>query len=69
MPVRMLGFIGGWIVRSHVDWRAERNILYKGVQTSPSTRVLKTEWKTKRESPNRTISASGGLEPLQFDCV
>ena len=25
----------GWIVRSHVSWRDERNILYKGVETSP----------------------------------
>ena len=22
-------------VRSHIDWREERNILYKGVETSP----------------------------------
>ena len=25
----------GWIVRSHIDWREERNILYKDVETSP----------------------------------
>ena len=25
---------GGWIVRSHVGWGGERNILYKGVETS-----------------------------------
>ena len=25
----------GWIVRSHIDRRGERNILYKGVKTSP----------------------------------
>ena len=25
----------GWIVRSHVDWRVEQNILYKGVENSP----------------------------------
>ena len=26
---------GGWIVRSHIGWRGERNISYKGVETSP----------------------------------
>ena len=31
----------GWIVRSRIYWRGERNILYKGVKTSPSRRVLK----------------------------
>ena len=25
----------GWIVRSHISWRRERNIPYKGVETSP----------------------------------
>ena len=25
----------GWIVRSHIGWRGERNISYKGVETSP----------------------------------
>ena len=25
----------GWIMRSHVGWGGERNILYKGVETSP----------------------------------
>ena len=24
----------GWIVRSHISWRGEQNILYKGVETS-----------------------------------
>ena len=24
----------GWIVRSHIGWRGERNIPYKGVETS-----------------------------------
>ena len=32
---RKLGPEGGWIVRSHIGWRVERNILYKGVKTSP----------------------------------
>ena len=26
---------GGWIVRSHIGWRRERSIPYKGVETSP----------------------------------
>ena len=25
----------GWIVRSHIGWGGERNILYKGVEISP----------------------------------
>jgi len=25
----------GWIVRSHISWRGEQSILYKGVETSP----------------------------------
>ena len=25
----------GWIVRSHISWRGERNFPYKGVETSP----------------------------------
>ena len=24
----------GWIVRSHIDWIGEQNIIYKGVETS-----------------------------------
>ena len=24
----------GWIVRSHIDWGGEQNILYKGMETS-----------------------------------
>ena len=26
---------GGWIVRSHIGWRGEQSIPYKGVETSP----------------------------------
>ena len=29
------GLPRGWIVRSHIGWRGEQNILYKGVETSP----------------------------------
>ena len=43
-------------VRSHIGSRGERNILYKGVVTSP----------TMMESANRTIYASGGLGLLQM---
>ena len=31
----------GWIVRSHVGWRGERSISYKGVETSPLMIVLR----------------------------
>ena len=30
-----VGSLRGWIVRSHISWRGERNIPYKGVETSP----------------------------------
>ena len=32
----------GWIVRSHIDWRGERNISYKSVETSLYQTRLKT---------------------------
>ena len=67
MPVRTLGPEGGWIVRSHIDWGGERNILYKGMETSPYQTCFKNlEGKPENESPKRTISASGGLRPLQY---
>ena len=34
-PARTLGPQEGWIVRSHIGWRGEQNIPYKGVETSP----------------------------------
>ena len=34
VPVKTLGFEKGWVVRSRIDWREERNILYKGLETS-----------------------------------
>ena len=58
---RTLGPQGGWIVRSHISWRGERNIAYKGVETSP-----KLEGKPGRESLKRTISARGELRLLQM---
>ena len=63
MPVRMMGPEERWIVRSHISWGGERNILYNGVKTFPSRHVLKTS----RKSPNRTISASGGGLGLSHD--
>ena len=45
----------------------ERNIPYKGVETSPVRHVLKIVRLTMiRSRPKRTISASGGLELLQM---
>ena len=35
VPARLLDLEGGWIVRFHIGWGGERNILYKGVETSP----------------------------------
>ena len=29
------GSQGKWIVRSHINWRGERNISYKDMETSP----------------------------------
>ena len=45
-----------------MGWRGERNILYKGVKSLSSMRVIKT----LRGSSNRTISACGGLGLLQM---
>ena len=52
VPARTLGPEGGWIVMSHIGWGGEQITLYKGVET-------------ERESPKRTISASGGSGSLQ----
>ena len=52
-------------MRSHIGWGGEQNILYKGEETSPlHTRFKNFEEKLERESPKRTISASGGLRLL-----
>ena len=49
-------------MRSHIGWRGERNIPYKGVETSPYQTRFKTVRLTAiRNEPTRTISASGGL--------
>ena len=52
---------------SHIGWRGERNILYKGVETSLYQTCFKNlEGKPERKSPKRTISVSGGLGMLQM---
>ena len=62
-----LGLEGGWIVRSHIGWKGEQSILYKGVKTSPyHTRFKNIEGKPERENPTKTISASGVLELLHI---
>ena len=53
-------------VRSHIGWGRERNILYKGVETSPlPTRFKNLERKPERESSKKTISASDGFKLFQ----
>ena len=42
VPARTLGPEGGWIVMSHIGWGGEQITLYKGVETFPSRRVLKS---------------------------
>ena len=55
------------VVRSHIDWRGERNILYKGVETSPLQMCFKNlEGKSERENPKKTMFARGGLGLLQI---
>ena len=52
----------GWIVRFHIGWGGERNILYMSVETSPQqTRFKNLEGKLERKNPKKTISAIGGL--------
>ena len=58
MPSRTLGPEKGWIVRSHISWRGEQSIIYKGVETSPlQARFKNLEGKPKRENSKTTISA------------
>ena len=49
-------------MRSHIGWRGEWSILYKGVETSSKQTLLKI----LRESLKRTISPSGDLGLLQM---
>ena len=54
-------------MRSHIGWRGERIIPYKGVETSPQQMRFKTVRPTTiRNGPKQTISTSGGLELLQM---
>ena len=49
------GLQGGWIVRSHIGWRGERNISYKGVETS----LEQTRFKTLRGSLEGKVQTIG----------
>ena len=51
-------------MRFHVDWRGERSILYRGVETSP----YQTRFKTVKlhNEPKWTIFVGGRLEQLQM---
>ena len=70
VPTRTLGPQKGWIMRSHVNWREERSIAYKRVETSPyPTRFRNFEGKLKRKSSKRTISTSGGHGRLHHVCI
>ena len=53
----------GWIVRSHIGWRGERNIPIRVWKPLPSRRVLKT---LREFLPKETIFASGGFGLLQL---
>ena len=53
---------GGWIVRSHIGWSRELNTIYKGVETSPSKRVLKT----LRGSPKMKVQRGQYLLAVDF---
>ena len=49
-------------MRSHIGWRGERSIPYKGVETSPQqTRVKIVRLTVIRNGIKRTISTSCGL--------
>jgi len=50
-------------MRSHIGWREEQNIPYKGVETPPSIRVLKPEEKAQI---GQYMLASSELERLQM---
>ena len=52
----------GLIVRSHIDWIGERNIPYKGVETSP----YQTRFKTLRRSLERKAQKEQYLLAVGF---
>ena len=67
MRAKTLSPGGEWIVRSHIGWKREQNILYKGVETSPYQKRFKNlERKSERESSKRTISLSSEFGLLQM---
>ena len=53
-------------MRSHIGWRGERKIPYKGVESSLVDTFYNLEGKPRRESPKRIISADSGLRLLQM---
>ena len=65
------GLQGGWIVRSHIGWRGERNIPYKGVETLLSKRILKTLWGSLNEKTQRgqyMLAVGLGCYRIQISC-
>ena len=53
-------------MRSHIGWRGERSIPYKGVETSHQQTCFNTvKLTTIHNEPKRTVSTSGGFELLQ----
>ena len=62
-----VGLQGEWIMRSHIGWRGERNILYEGVETSlQQTRFKIVRLTAIRNGPKWTIFISGWFELLQM---
>ena len=55
-----LGLERRWIVRSHIGWKRERSILYKGVKTSSQH----TRFKTLRGSPKGKTERGQYLLPV-----
>ena len=54
-------------MRSHIGCGGKRNILYKGIKTSPYQTCFKNlEGKSESESPKKTISTSSGSGLLQM---
>ena len=54
---------------SHISWKRERNIPYKGVETSPyQTRFKIVRLTAIRNETKRTISASSELGLLHEGC-
>ena len=60
-----VGLPMGWIMRSHIGWKGERNIPYKGVKISPLQMHFKImRLTTIHNRPKWTISTSSELQLL-----